>query len=636
MKKHFLAASLLCASVFMIFAKGKDPVLMTVAGKDVPLSEFEYLYNKNNSQQATPQSIEEYVGMFVDYKLKVADAEAAGIDTTRAFLDEFTKFRDELSEPYLRDNSVLDSMVAETYSRMASEVTVSHIMLPKESAAVLDSVRREILAGRITFEKAAERYSIDKPSAARGGLMGVVVPGRFPQPFEDAAYSTAEGEISPVINSGVGQHIVRVEKRRPARGEVNASHIIRLTRGMDATAAAKEKAMIDSIYRIVKNDPSKFEALARQYSQDGSAANGGSLGWFSPGMMVAEFENVAFDMPVGGVSEPFTTVFGWHIIKKNDARGIGPLDEMRASILKGIEQSPRAQAPVQAYLAQSRSRYNASLAEASFSELGGIIDNGGAVLDSAMMSTLQTCSLPAYYIGKNYTTVAQVLPAMMPKGLKGKGEILEFVKAEATRSLDAAVLDLARNELYASNADYRNLVNEYRDGILLFEISNRNVWDRGAKDRDGLEKFFEQNRDKYVWDTPKFKSYIFYAENDSVLNAATAHAATAPAGIAPTDFVKFMREKVGLSVKIERVIAAKGDNPLTDYLGFGGPKPAPDKRWKSIGAFNGRVITAPTEAADVRGAVLADYQNALEKEWLDHLHTTYPVKLNKKLLKKVK
>ena len=638
MKKQFLAVGVIGASLLALTAKNSDPVLMNVAGKDVRLSEFEYLFHKNNAQQTEPQSLDQYVGMFVDYKLKVADAESAGIDTTASFISEFTQFRDELSEPYLRDNSVLDSMVNQSYSHMQDELKVSHIMMAADQEATLDSLRQAIIDGKVTFEEVARQYSIDKPSARRGGLMGFVIANRYPWAFEEAAFETPVGQISPVVNSGFGNHIIRVESRQPARGEVLAEHILRLTRNVPDSLLAEQKFTIDSIYRVVKANPDEFENLAKTYSEDpGSARNGGSLGWFGPGAMVQEFDSVSFALPVGGISEPFATSFGWHIIKKVDARGVGSLEDNRESIIKAINRTERGALPEKMFVQRNAKKYGARLNESNINKIAAMADKDGGMLDSAFMANYSKSEMPIFSVGGKDVTLGEIVSGMAPARIRGGEQIQEHIKAVATEMMNNRVLDLARNELAEENPDYRNLVNEYRDGILLFEISNRNVWDRAAKDKEGLEDYFRKNRAKYAWDKPKFKSYIIFTSNDSLLNEAVKYASTLTDDMVPADFTSAMRERFGRDVKIERVIAAQGENAITDYLGFGGEKPAPEnKRWSSYAAFRAKVITAPEEAADVRGAVVADYQAMLEKEWLKALPDKYPVKINKKVLKQVK
>lgn len=635
MKKQLLSAGLIAISLLALTAKEKDPVLMTVAGKGVPLSEFEYLYHKNNTQQINPQPLEEYVGMFVDYKLKVADAEAAGIDTTKAFRDEFNKFRNELSEPYMRDEAKLDSMMNEAYAHMQEEVMVSHIMVTNEQAAMLDSLRNEIVKGNITFEDAARKYSMDTPSARRGGKMGYVISGRYPWPFEKAAYETEVGQISPVVNSGFGLHLIRVESKEANPGEVNVEHIIRLTQGNNDEES--QKATIDSIYQIVKNDPSQFEELAKKYSQDGSAAKGGSLGWFGRGMTVAEFENVAYALPNGAVSEPFKSDFGWHIIKKIDSRGVGSFEDNKQKITDAINRSERASLPETIFLQKQCAKNKAALVEETYDQIKAMAGKYNGKMDSTMYVELRESTLPAFKIDQAVFTIGDVFKNAPVNTIVGSARITDYVKKQATEYMNEMIREIYRDELLAENADYRNLVNEYRDGILLFEISNKNVWNKASKDKEGLEKFFQANRDKYTWDAPKFKSYIFFAKTDSVLDAAVEYAKAAPQGLEPTDFVKYMRDKFGRELKVERVIAAKGENAIVDYLGFDGPKPENvSKTWPCFKAVNGKLLNAPEDAADARGAVISDYQNSLEKAWLEELHKKYKVVIKDKVLKQVK
>lgn len=640
MKKQVLCSAAVLMGILAAYAaKKSDPVLMNVAGKNVPLSEFQYLYNKNNNQQLEPLTTGQYLDMFVDYKLKVADAEAAGLDTTATFRTEYLQYRDELAKPYLRDAAVEDSLLAEAYAHYAENVRVSHIMIPAAPGAEqrIDSLRSAIVAGEVTFEQAARANSIDGPSAARGGLMGNVVPGRFPWAFEKAAYDTPEGQISQPVNSGFGWHIIRVEQRGLSEGEVHAAHILRLTRDKAPEQIARERAVIDSLYTLAASG-ADFAKLATENSQDpGSARRGGDLGWFGRGMMVQPFDSISFALPDGGLSEPFTTDFGFHIIYKYGSRNGRSLEELRPDIEKAMQRDERADAAERSFAERAVGTYKGRIDAATLNKVAEALGTAEGALDS-LLCTPALGSLAAYTIAGSATPLSAVAPRVA--GVVTSPDVaamtLDAVQTAMDAALRDAALDCARNALMAENTDYRNLMNEYRDGILLFEIANSKVWDRAGKDTEGLNAFFEANRAKYSWDGPRFKSYVIFAANDEKLAEAMAFAATLDAAD-PTAFTAAMSKQFGRSVKVERVLAAKGENPVTDFLAFGGERPEPkSKQWSSYAAFAGRVVDAPESAADVRGAVVADYQAALEAEWLKELHAKYPVKINKKQLKKLK
>ena len=642
MKKLILTASaiIIACSIAALAKSAKDPVVMTVNGRDIRLSEFEYLYNKNNSQQSARQSVDDYVDLFIDYKLKVADAEAAGIDTTAAFLTEFNGFRDELAEPYIADSALRDSLYSEAYHHMLRQVKVSHIMVPggdtpagrKTSAARLDSIREAIVSGKTTFAEAAMANSIDKPSAMRGGLMGWLTPSRFPWAFEKAAYDTPVGSVSPVIDSGYGLHIILVNDSRPARGEVEASHILKLTRGLSPEAAAVKKAQIDSIYTLVAAGADFADMATRESEDPGSAARGGALGWFGAGVMVNEFDSVAFALADNEISKPFATTFGYHIIKRGGHRAPASYEESLEAIKQAISRDERDQMPRRAGLAKLGRRYGASVDSAT---IAGLCLSMGAQPDSTVLDKLASDkAVIAKTADGRSLTAADIVPALRTYKFNSLAQLSDMLTAETAKAVEKSVIERARIDLLENEPAYRNLVNEYRDGILLFDISNRKVWDRAAKDKEGLEEYFSRHRDKYTWDTPRYKAFLFFTPNDSVLAEALAYAETIPSDN-PTTFVADMRKKFGRDLKIERVIAAEGENPITDYLGFGAAKPAPSStRLSTYGAFKGRKINAPEEASDMRGTVVNDYQDELLNQWLSELRKKYPVKVNQKVLKK--
>lgn len=639
MKKYIFATALAISAVTLpAAAKNSDPVLMTVDGRDIHVSEFEYLYNKNNTQQLQQQSIDEYLRLFINYKLKVADAEAEGLQNSDAFVEEFTKYRNELATPYLRDKEVEEALINEAYAHRQFDVNVSHIMLPlgPEGKAQADSIRAEIEAGRLAYEDAARKFSVDRGSKGRGGLMGFVTPDRYPWAFEKAAYDTPEGQLSEVVNSGMGYHIIRVESRTPASGDVNASHILRSTRGKSDAEKAQQKALIDSIYTLVKNG-ADFARLAEEYSEDpGSAKNGGSLGWFSRGMMVAEFDSTAFALADGEISAPFATAFGYHIIKRIDHKGIPALSDVRKSITNAMSRDGREQQATDAFIAKASEKYGAradvkglALVESVLTECGG--------LDSVAVARLASEKTPIAHFNGEKISVADVLGFLPATENTDTETVMANLHNTVENVLKDRTMEQARADLAATEPAYRNLINEYREGILLYDISNRNVWDRAAKDTEGLEAFFKANAAKYAWDAPKFKSYVVFTPSDSLLDEAVKYAATLDTS-KPAEFTQEMRKKFGRDIKVERVIAAKGENPITDFLGFGAARPEQNAsgRWSSYAAVNGRVILAPEEAADVRGAAVTDYQAKLEKDWLEKLHKTYKVKVNEKEFKKLK
>lgn len=638
MNKLLLAAAATLLAAGVATAKNPDPVLMTVDGQDISVSEFEYLFNKNNTQQSQPESLDDYLQMFINYRLKVADAEHQGLQNSPEFKFEYEKFRNDLAKPYLRDQATEERLIQESYAHMGEDVSVSHIMMPLDdsSKAVLDSVRSAIIEGKMTFGEAAAKFSIDRGSSTRGGNMGYVFPNRYPWAFEEMAYNTPVGQISPVVNSGMGYHLILVDQRS-SDGEVDASHILLMTRGMDAAGKAVQEARADSIYNALMAG-ADFADLATRFSQDpGSADKGGELGFFRRGAMVHEFDSTAFALADGEISRPVVTPYGYHIIKRNGHRGVGPLDEaLRKQIIDAMARDERSTLPDKVALERFRSEHNAYVDLAALEQIKKYVAARAAGYDSTCIAELTAMDLPVGIYDSGVVTIGEIMPSV-PKTSKISAEnVPDLIAPAAEAALSERILDVEREKLAATNPEYRNLINEYRNGILLFDASNRRVWDRAAKDTEGLNEFFNTNRAKYAWDEPRFKSYVIFTPNDSTLDLAMAYADS----VYTPDYAEFntaMRKRFGRDIKIERVIAAKGENAITDYLGFDQPKPEPQRgsRWTSYKAYRGRLLTQPEEATDVRGAAVTDYQAELDRQWVEELRAKYSFNVNKKVFKKL-
>ena len=639
MKAKLLISSLLLGTAILAIAK--DPVLMTINGKQIRLSEFEYLYHKNNQQQLEKETLEQYVDRFVLYKQKVADAEAAGIDTTKLFINEFEGYQKELAAPYMKEDTTYKwQFINEAYERGKTEIDIDHFMLPlgntpeqtEASMAKMDSIRNCIIGGE-QWEQLVDQFSSDPSKARNHGHYGYITACSFPYGFENQVYNTPVGQVSMPFKTQFGVHMIRVNDKRE-RNDVHAKHILKLF-PKNATDEQKAvcKAQIDSIYGLLLAG-ADFEEMAQKESQDGSARRGGDLGWFGRGRMVQPFENVAFDLPDGAISQPFATQFGYHIIKKV-AHGIPSLDEMLPAIENIMSRDERSMLIVQRRLDDYKSKYNFKLNP----ELDGFLTkalnaNGGKYDSTFVAQNIQGSTMTLFTYGiKDMATVGQLLAklnakAMIPDVEKAKEYIFSRVDAVA----DDALTAYNARELVNTNPEYRNLLNEYRDGMLLFEISNRRVWKAANQDTVGLQRFYEENRSKYMWNEPHFKGIILSAKNDSVMNLVKADVENFGADT----LTEALHHKYGNNIRMERMVVKKGENNFADYLAFNTGQKPERKGYESFMILEGGLINQPEELSDVRGVVTSDYQDVLEQNWKKELAAKYPAKIEKKVLKQVK
>lgn len=620
---------------------------MTVGEIEVPKSEFEYLYNKNAQQQIGSQSIDEYAELFKLYKMKVADALAAGIDTTESFRNEFKGYRSELAQPYLTDSAYIKKLMAEAYDRAATEVEAIHIMKfkhrdPATNAAArqqLDSIRDVIVNRGGNFTQLAVQYSEDRGSSSRGGRMGYITSMQFPYNFETAAYNTPEGKVSEIVESPQGYHLLLGGKKRKASGTVLAKHILVLV--PDTASVAQQetlKARIDSIYNVSVTG-GDFDDLARHFSEDpGSAAKGGLLPWFGRGKMVEEFDSTAFSMPVGSICKPFRTRYGWHIIKKINAKDVESYEEMKPRLLQAVtmSQDTRSGMIYDHYMNGLRKKYKMrEYPETDKLLLDYAATNGvDSVFFERFFNDPQYASRTIMtYTGGKRTMGDFVKSILKYHNTKNPATAREFIEYRLKGWKNGQLYKYEDSQLESQYPEFRNLVNEYHDGMLLFEISNRKVWEKAAQDEDGLKRFFDNNRDDYTWDKPHVKGFLIQTANkavsDSIRTALTGQ---------PTDsIVKLVNDNFADKARIERVLVAKGSNAMVDALVFGAEAIHPsNSKFTDYFLYDYKVLNRPEEVNDVRGQVTSDYQNQLEQEWVKELRETYTVKINEKELRKIK
>ena len=586
MKKVFLSIVLL-AGAMMGFAQ-EDKVLMTINGEPIMASEFLYIYEKNNQESSIEKkSMREYLDLFVNFKLKVTEAKAQGVDTTEAFKKELAGYRAQATPKYMQDHVAIDSLVTLSYNRMANIRRAAHIAIqcPAGSDSLVEAealakinlarervttgVEKKVKKGRKwvsvrepeEFAAVAQEMTEDQHGKENGGELGWIQVFRFVYPFEEAVYNTPVGEVSEVFRSPFGFHIALIEEER-AFEEVHAAHIMKMMpRGGDMMATDIQK-QVDSLYQLVLNGADFAEVAVAHSDDKGSAKKGGDLGWFGRGMMVQPFENITFDMQPGEMSKPFPTRFGWHFVKLYEKRGIQPLDSIRSQVLGQVRRDVRMQEAEKSFINKTRAEYN--------------------------------------------------LPAEMS---------------------DAEVKAYADAHLEEKYADLRNLVREYHDGILLFDVSLREVWDKANKDTEGLAAFFKANKKNYVWEEPRYKGYIIQAKDMASAKAAKQIVKSAN----PDSVMSYLNQRVNIDsvtyVKVQNGLWTKGQNAMVDKYAFKDKETefTPTEEYPVVLCV-GKIIAAPQEYMDVRGQVTNDYQDQLEKQWIEALREKYPVIINEEVL----
>lgn len=642
--KRLLIATLIAAALLpaTIEAKKKsdskdNPVVATVNGKDIRLSEFEYLYNKNRSQQINPQTLDEYADMFVVYKLKVADAEAAGLDTTASFHKEYDQYVNDLAAPYLMDETYADSLRAELYGHMKTERKIAHIQLsgtPK-NRALMDSIRQAVENGA-DFGEMAVKYSMDRNARNNQGVLGWVAAGTIPYEIEKPTYETPVGELTPVFETRFGVHLFKILEERPAKGEVLARHILKQTKDKSPMEKAHIRFQMDSILTLL-NEGADFTKMAIKESQDpGTANKGGLLPWFGSGKMVPQFEEAAFALSKGQISEVIESPFGYHIIKVEDTRSLGPIDQEKGKMNEIMARDGRAQLPVKRKLDSLRPKYGVTVDQKTRDMVKDIFTRQGRN-DSTAMAQLGASTGVGARVGDREITVGKVMESFPPRPLRDAETAMKAYDEILDHDIDEVVRELAIASLPEENPDFANLINEYRDGILLYEISNRKVWGRSTSDEKGLEEFFQAHKSEFSdWTEPRYKGFVAMAINDSVASKLKDYLNGPGASLDGPELSREVRKKFSSNARIERVLAKKGDNAIVDYVAFEGPKPEGKSKWQSFFSFRGKMIDQPEEAKDVKGAASTAWQKELEEEWVKSLRGEYPVTLNKKALKKVK
>ncbi|GAB3854511.1 hypothetical protein GCM10028822_24480 [Hymenobacter terrigena] len=500
------------------------PAVETLGTYPVPANEFAYVYRKNNSSApdyGTRQSVSDYLDLYTNFRLKVLEAEQKGLDTTQAFKRELEGYRQQLAQPYLTEKSVTDQLVREAYDRMGQEVNASHILVrvapdatPQDTLIAyqkIEKLREQALSGA-DFGQLARANSEDPSAKENGGKLGYFTAMQMVYPFESAAYKTPVGQVSQPIRTRFGYHIIKVNDKRAAQGEIKVAHLmIRMNANAAKADSLTAKKKIDELYNRLKKGEN-WDKLVAQFSEDaGSAANGGELPPFGTGRMIPSFEDAAFKLQKpGDLAPPVQTPYGWHIIKLIERQPLAKFADMEPSLKSKVAKDSRSELNKAAFLKRVRQ-------EDQFSEVAAAKTYALSKADTALVAGRFKYTAPAATMkaakgaandnstlftikGKPYL-VKDFLGYVQQNQRPRTGAQPAFVMQQLyDQYVEQSLTDFEKNSLDTKYEDYRMLVKEYRDGILLFQLMDEKVWSKAIEDTVGLKKYFADNQAKYQWD----------------------------------------------------------------------------------------------------------------------------------------
>ena len=647
MKKFLSLFILVFLSAMTVFSQNKKEVLMTINGKPVFTNEFKRVYKKNLDlvQDESQKDIDGYLELFIDYKLKIAEAQAQGLDQESAYQSEFSKYRDQLSRNYLFEDKVTEELAKEAYERGKFDIAASHILIrvdyesvPQDTLAAynkIKSIREKALKGE-DFTGLAKTYSEEPGAKERGGDLGYFSVFTMVYPFETAAYNTPVGEISEIVRTSFGYHIIKVKDRRAKLPKIGVSHIMISDKKGARTFNPEER--INEIYTMLKQGES-FESLAKQFSDDkNSAVKGGKLNPFTKGdLRASEFEDAAYDLKkIGDISKPVKTDFGWHIIRLDEKLPVETFEEQKQMLEKKVSEGDRSKLVSTATNNKIKQKYGFKK-EASFlpyfdTYVGDDVLKRKWVMEPIPASEEKTL----FTIGDRkvgYTDFAKFIENRQrtTRPYKHKEAFLvELYNEFETEQLK----DYFKEKLEVDNEEYAAVLNEYRDGLLIFDVMNKNIWQKAKTDSLGLDEYYNKTKADYQW-KQRVDADIYSATSENIakqIQTMLAEGKTAEEIKASLN----TEEKVNVLITPGLFEIDQHELPKNLEINKGVSSIYPNN--DSFVVVNIKEVLAPGVKAldEVKGKVLSNYQNDIEASWMENLRKKYNVDVNKKALKHVK
>ncbi len=637
-KSLLLSLVILFTGLVAVAQEKKDSIILTIAGENIPKSEFERVFKKNNSKDTMydSKSVNEYLQLYINYKLKVREALELGMDTVKSFTDELSGYRKQLAQPYLVDKQVSEKLLKEAYERLKMDVRASHILikvepnaLPKDTLEAYNKamkIRGELIKGA-DFANAAKKYSDDPSAKDNGGDLGYFTALQMVYPFEVAVFAMKENETSQPVRTRFGYHIIRLNEKRPSHGEVKVAHImVKTAANLKPEDSLKAQMKINEIYSKLKAGD-KFEELARQFSDDQtSSKNGGVLPMFGTGRMVPEFERAAFSLKYpGDYTEPVRTSYGFHIIKLLETKPLAKYEEMMPDLKQRVQKDSRSELSRSSLIDRVKKKYNFKEEPKAKDEFMKVVDStlaqGKWTAEKAeKLNATMFAFGPRMYSQHDFAKYLADHQTRHESGLNPK------VLAENSYNdwINETAIAYEETKLDSLYPDFRNLMQEYRDGILLFELTDKKVWSKAVKDTTGLRGFYELNKMNYMW-TERVEANIYSCASEDI----AAQTRKLMKKIEDSDTLMSRLNKASqLNLQVKYGKFAKGDNDIVDKVAPWKVGITPNVKTDNLITFVDvkKVLPPnPKSLEEAKGLITADYQNQLEKEWIASLKTKYKV-----------
>lgn len=628
----------------------KKEVLFTIDQKPYYTDEFLRVYNKNLDlvKDESQKDLDQYLELFVGYKLKINKAHKLGLEEGNGYKRELNTYRDQLSKNYITDSKVTKELVDEAYQRSLKEIRASHILiLVDENALPADTLKAYNLAADIRkkaaagedFAELAVKYSQDPSAKENKGDLGYFSAFRMVYPFESAAFRTKVGEVSKITRTRFGYHLIKVNDIRDNRGEVSVAHImIQNPKADDDAEQQKVKDKIFDIYSKLKQGEN-FESLAKQFSDDkSSSSKGGVLNRFGSGQLSSEeFETVAFSLSKEKpLSEPFQSQFGWHIVKLIERYPVKTADEMRAELESKVSKDDRSRLITASQNEKLRKKYTVKRNDKMLKAVTAAVTEEVYKNEWKVPANLKPYEGKLLTINDSVYTGAMFLNYLRAQQKGGLSErpISKLVEKVYDKYADEQLNSYYKGNLENEFPEFAAVMEEYRDGLLLFDLMEKEIWDRSKTDTLGLKKYYEANIAKYQW---KNRADVVIAS--STKEDVVKKAQKLLKDNKDTEFIKQkLNEKEKVNIMTTSGTFEEGADTLPKGMKFqdGVSDIIKDGEYYFVVKVNKVLPAGPKALEDAKGKVVNDYQQYLEENWVKDLKGEFSVSVNRDTFEKVK